>query len=304
MTLWKRFKKKKRALHEQWRKFKKFVIIPFVKPLESKKDSPRYIVSLTSYGKRLKDVAPYAIITLLNQRVRPDKVVLWVGHKDKENISKTMKSLTKKGLEIRFCEDIRAYTKLLPALEMFPDDYIITADDDIYYPKNWLEKLLNKHKENPTKIICHRAHGIKVDKNNNLLPYCQWNNCNGQTNLKNLFPTGVGGILYPPKCFHKDINNKELFKKLAPFADDIWYWAMAIINKEYFGEEYPHIVIENGYSIKLRNVDTSQEANENALENYNVHQDGNDVQFKAVVEYYPQIKEALKKIEPTAITKD
>jgi hypothetical protein len=43
------------------------------------------------------------------------------------------------------------------------------------------------------------------------------------------FPTGVGGILYPPKCFHKDIADKELFLKLAPNADDIWFWAMACL---------------------------------------------------------------------------
>ncbi|MCL2650484.1 MAG: glycosyltransferase family 2 protein [Candidatus Azobacteroides sp.] len=297
MNLWKLWKREKRILHEQWRKCKRIVLIPFLKPLGNKKNSPQYIVSLTSYGMRLTHTAPYAIITIFNQRVKPDKIVLWVGHKDKENIPKIMEKLTRKGLEIRFCEDMRSYTKLIPALETFSKDYIITVDDDVFYPRNWFEQLLATHKENPGKIICHRAHGMKVDENHDLLSYNQWSNCDGQTIRKNLFPTGVGGILYPPKCFHNDIKNRELFMKLTPYADDIWFWAMALINKDHWGEEYPYIVIENGYSIKLRDIDTRQTVNENALRNNNVDQNGNDRQLKAVIEYYPQIREMLKKIK-------
>jgi|GEM_PF-448927 len=289
--------------------------LPDIKPIVCK-NSTRYIVSLTSYGKRLKDTAPYAIITLLNQSVKPDKIILWIAYKDKENAPQIMNDLVEKGLEIRYCEDIKSYKKLVPAIENFPDDYIITADDDVYYPQNWFEQLMAEHKKNPKKIICHRAHGIKVDEYHNPNPYIEWDFGIEPKNyfvpsfvsqeqsmlrhqLESVFPTGVAGALYPPKCFHNDITNKELFMKLAPKADDIWFWAMAVINKKYFGEESPYVVIENGYSQNLQDIDIEQQKDDNALWNYNGLQGGNDKQLKAVIEQYPQIKEYLRRVKPT-----
>jgi len=291
-----------------------FAKIPLIKPLESK-NSPRYIISLTSYGKRLADTAPYAIITLLDQSVKPDKILLWVSHEDKGAIPDVLYKLTEKNLEIRFCADIKSYKKLIYALQEYPDDYIITADDDVYYPQNWFEQLLVQHKINPKKIICHRAHGIKVDINHNPLPYSVWDNCicpsiyfaqifvSQKQSISShqpeaVFPTGVSGILYPPNCLYKETINKELFMKLAPNADDIWFWAMAIINKEYFGHESPYIVIENGYSQNLQDIEPEQTQGGNALWNYN-SQGGNDIQLKSVIEKFSEIREVLRKITPS-----
>jgi len=268
-------------------------LIPTLEPLALPKE-PAYIVSLTSYGKRLKDTAPYAIISLFNQSVRPDRIILWVGRNDREKIPSVMAKLQEKGLDILFCEDVRSYTKLIPSLENFPNDYIITADDDIYYPQNWFEQLITEHKKNPKKIICHRAHGIKVDENHNLLPYNEWDYCAQVIQAERIFPTGVGGILYPPKCFHKDITNKELFMKLAPHADDVWFWAMAVINREYFGDESPYVVIEGGYSRDLDFVAPELEISNDTLNSSNVRNGGNDKQLKAVIEQYPQIKGRIK----------
>ncbi|MDR0305265.1 MAG: class I SAM-dependent methyltransferase [Chitinispirillales bacterium] len=273
-------------------------LIGTLKPLEPQ-NSPLYVVSLTSYGKRLACTAPYAIITLLNQSIKPDKIVLWVADEDKEKIPKLMKRLVEKGLEIRFCEDIKSYKKLIPALKTFPDSHIITADDDVYYPQDWFEQLITEHRKNPKKIICHRAHGIKVDENHNTLQYLQWDfGKHIQCCFESIFPTGVGGILYPPNVFIKDITDVDLFMKLAPKADDIWFWAMAVINKEYFGDKSPYIVIENGYSKYLQDVEPEQQQDGNALWNYNCAEGGNDKQLKAVIEHYPQLNDVLRKITP------
>jgi len=295
------------------KKRKTIKLIPRLTPLESK-NSPQYIVSLTSYGKRLTDTAPFAIVTLLNQTIKPDRVILWVANEDKESIPKIMGKLTEKGLEIRFCEDIKSYKKLIPALKSFPRDYIITADDDIFYPQNWLEQLLGEHKKTPHKIICHRAHGIKVDEGHNPIPYTKWDYSIKpriyfsqvfisqqqsvlRHQLESVFPTGSAGILYPPKCFHADTMNKNLFMNLAPYADDIWFWAMAVMNKEHFGEDSPYIVIAGSCLRTLSLIDPRQEKNGNALANYNWSKNGNDKQLKAIIEQYPQIMDVLRKIE-------
>jgi len=292
-------------------------LIASLKPLESK-SSPQYIISLTSYGKRLVDIVPFALITLFNQSIRPDRILLWIANDEKEYVPSIMEKLIEKGLEIHFCDDIKSYKKLIPAIEIFPDDYIITADDDLYYPKNWFEQLMIEHKKHPKKIVCHRANGIKVDEEHNPIPYVKWDGCIRPSlyfasifmqeeqsvlchQLESVFPTGGSGVLYPPSCFHKDITNRELFMKLAPHADDIWFWAMAVINEEYFGDDSPYTIIENGYSSNLQNIEPIQRNRNNALWHYNCSQNGNDKQLKAVIEQYPQIMDVLKKIQPFTI---
>ena len=32
------------------------------------------------------------------------------------------------------------HTKLVPALKAFPNDILVTADDDVFYPVNWFEQ--------------------------------------------------------------------------------------------------------------------------------------------------------------------
>jgi len=294
--------------YAEMRKSHTLDFIPLLKPLESV-NSPRYIVSLTSYGKRLVALAPYAILTLLNQSAKPDKVVLWVAHEDKGKIPQVLYDLTSKGLEIHFCEDIKSFKKLIFSIEMYPDDYIITVDDDVYYPQNWFAQLLSAHKKNPKKIICHRAHGIKVDEQYNPIPYLKWyRNIEPGTYFssmsderhfpESIFPIGMCGILYPPGCFHRDISNQSLYMRLAPKADDIWFWAMAVLNQEYYNGESPYIVVEKGYSTYLHEIDPELQRGENALWSYN-SQGGNDLQLKAVIEHYPQIREYLRKIVPT-----
>ena len=212
-----------------------------------------------------------------------------------------MEKLVEKGLEIRFCHDIKSYKKLIPALSEFPDDFIITADDDVFYHYDWFKILMLYHKKNPGKIICHRAHGITVDKNHNVLPYLRWDKCinpDQYFDQNSVFPVGIGGIFYPAKCFHKEVLNEDRFTKLAPFADDIWFWAMAVINKEYFGGGSPHIVAADSCTRDLWYVNAIEQIRGGALWDYNRSQGGNDKQLKAVMEHYPQIKERLRKLAP------
>jgi len=273
-------------------------MLPSLKPLVEK-NIPRYIVSLTTYGKRLVEMVHFTIITLLNQTIQPDKVVLWVANEEKERVTDILKTLVEIGLDIRFCEDIRSYKKLIPALEIFPNDYIITADDDVFYPEDWFEMLITEHKKNPQSIVCHRAHGIKMTASGKLCNYMDWyhqidNNYPDikQNNFK-IFPVGIGGTLFPPNCFHSDVQNKNLFMKLAPNADDIWFWAMAVLNSKRFNKNKPFSIVFNGYvDFKDYFIDIEEEKNGNALWKTNIH-GGNDKQLQAVIDYYPEIKRII-----------
>jgi hypothetical protein len=186
------------------------------------------IVSLTSYEPRFKKLI-LTLKCLLSQDVEPDRIILWVSYEDHAKIPISITNLSKKfkTFEIRQCEDIKSYKKLIPTLERFPNSYIVTADDDVYYPRSWLSSLIVTLPCTKT-IVTHRAHKPKF-MNGSLAPYNQWEHCVSQANKSIIMPTGIGGVLYTPECFVDQVFEEAKFMTLAPTADDIWFFWMARI---------------------------------------------------------------------------
>ncbi|MGB7758024.1 MAG: FkbM family methyltransferase [Salinisphaera sp.] len=188
----------------------------------------KVIISLTSYPARFATLH-LTLLNLLTQTVAPDRVVLWIAHNDRDALPESVTELAKQGLEIRYCEDLRSYKKIIPALKAFPKAYIATADDDCYYPPTWLEELVGLAATHGKAIPAHRIHRIRLDEQGYPLPYKNWawNFAESAEEHTLNFPTGIGGVLYPPGCFHPDVANPSLFEKLCPNADDIWLYWMA-----------------------------------------------------------------------------
>lgn len=262
--------------------------------INADKRSPKLIVSLTSFPERIPEIH-FTLYSLLTQNLKPDEVVLWLANEQFPNkeadLPQIVLDLQKNGLTIKWCEDLRSYKKLLPSLKEFPEDIIVVVDDDVYYPQNWLEKLYKQHLKFPKCVIGHRCHRIMLDAEGKPLPYRQWNKNSTQTkpSYRN-FLTGCGGVLYPPYSFYKDVDNIELFKKLAPYADDIWFWAMTVLNnvkiKTFWGRMRKVLLVNP--ERELRNTD------ELTLTKLNIAQDGNNKQMAAVIAEYPQILNKLK----------
>jgi hypothetical protein len=244
------------------------------------KKKPQFIVTLTSYGNRIHTVLPYAICSLFLQSVLPDRIILWLSEK---NITPRLKRLQELGLEIRFCDDIGSYKKLIPALIDFPDDVLISADDDIYYQKNWFFQLQDAYCKEPKKIHCHRALKIVFDKNKKMDSYLNWQKpIEGKCNIRHIFPTTGGGVIYPPYSFYHDVCDRNLFLRLAPKADDIWFWAMSVLKNTEIG------VIKSGFS-EIFEINPSL-TGEIPLWTTNLDEDGNDKQLHAVLEHYPELE--------------
>jgi len=108
-------------------------------------------------------------------------------------------------------------------------------------------------------------------------PYSEWSKIQQSNPSFNLFPTGVGGILYPPNSLHKDVTNRELFLKLSPTADDVWFKAMSLMNKTKVIS-----VVCNFEEVQI--IVGSQEGS--ALWKSNVVEFKNDTQIKNVFDYY------------------
>ena len=249
--------------------------------LVCREQGPRVIVSLTSYGRRVARTLKYPVYSMLLQSRRPDKIVVWL---DNENISESslpssVKRLEKYGVEIRFCEDIKSYKKLIPSLKLYPDDIIITIDDDIIYERNTLKCLLDRHSEYPDDIICTMAH-IPTFGAEGLNPYNDWklNVCYSDEEL--IFPLGGSGTLYPPHSLYKDVTDASLFMELAPQADDIWFWVMALKN----GKR----IRMSGLNRMYRQIDLMyQQTHKNSsLKDSNLGENRNDLQIKAVMSHY------------------
>lgn len=198
-------------------------VIPVAHPLPGK-----LIISLTSYPPRFGSLRR-TLESLLNQTVQADGVILWLAHDDVEALPEEIRELEQRGLSIRGVDDVRSYKKLVFALEAFPDAYIVTADDDVFYKPDWLEALVADSR--PGIITCHRAHRVPPATDGTLPRYKTWERDVQDTAARrpsrDILPTGLGGILYPPGALHPDVTDSAQFMALCPRADDLWFYWMA-----------------------------------------------------------------------------
>jgi len=242
----------------------------------------RYVISLTTHGKRTNQLAPIAIACLMNQSTPADQVVLWLPRR--ERVGKRLARLRKLGLVIIRCDDLGPYTKLIPALHRYPFANIITADDDVLYPPNWLAGFIEGNRAHPTRIVTGRAHEIAID-DDELRPYVTWHHQMTEVGDERLvFPTGVGGILYPPASFDQRVFDMGLIMRLTPKADDIWFWAMARLNRTKY-----HL-IEMAVDLRVMLINP---ANDDGLEANGNRDGGNDRQLRNVLNQFPVLKDFL-----------
>lgn len=254
-----------------------------VEPIVS---APRLIVSLTSFPARIKTVS-YTIESILLQKKKANIVVLWLGYdkfpNKEKDLPKRLRRLTSYGLTIKWCKDIRSYTKLIPSLEAFPDDIIVTVDDDVWYPPEWLEKLYNSYLKEPTLIHAHRVLQMTA-KDGNINKYVDW----GTQIFAPQEPsycwhlTGTGGVLYPPHCLYKDICDRKKFMAMAPSVDDIWFWVMAVL-------QHTRIRVVEGNIFTFEGVFI---VNNLSLWSDNVY-DKNDIALEKLIVAYPELKKLL-----------
>ena len=241
------------------------------------------VVSMTSFGRRVsQNVVYYTIISILKQTVKPDRIILWLD-RDKwndNNIPFKLKFLVTKGLEVKFCdENIKSFEKLIPTIKVCPNSVIITVDDDLIYPSRMIENMYNIHLKHPDAIICRKSLN-PILKNKEILPYRQWDNLqNKNFSGAYIFPQGFGGVLYPPNSLHKDVVNKDLFMKLCPYADDVWFWIMGLLK---------HTKKININKSALYGFDAFYQKMHKgaALADINVEENMNDIQIEKVLSYY------------------
>lgn len=237
-----------------------------------------YIVSLTSFPARINEVW-ITIETILRQSFKPDRVILWLAESQfpDRKVPDSLTSLVQRGLTIEFCnEDIRSHKKYFYAIEKYPNDFIITLDDDLYYDQHLLSNLINIHKQYPSAIATNRAHKITFS-GERMLPYRKWKHNVTQNQPSHLLvQTGGFGTIYQKADLYKDFNNSQLIRELAFHADDLWLKIMCFLNNK-------KVVTNSCYNKDPITVKSSQAEK---LVTVNVLQKGNDQQLKKLITFY------------------
>jgi hypothetical protein len=199
------------------------------------------IVSVTTVPERI-DRLHLTIESLFRQSLKPDRIILWLDDalqteastgQQISHIPTNLQKLVPRGLEISFTRDIGPFTSTISSLKAFPRSIIVTADDDVYYPKNWLKDLWDVHLRHPEGLICHQARLMIKKSARELAPYDSWGECfttfSGPT--ANIFPLTKGGLLIPPGVFKTEVFNETVFMDLCPKQDDAWLKTMALYSK-------------------------------------------------------------------------
>lgn len=239
----------------------------------------KIIISLTSFPERFETIDK-CLKSLLLQKIKPNRIIVYLGKDtDYSQITNKMHELEKYGIEYRIDSslDLRAHKKYFYAMQEFYNDIIVTADDDLYYPTNWLESLLESYKKYPNCVSARRVHRIKIE-NNKIISYNNWEDqCRKiREPSKLLLATGGSGALYPPHILSKETFNVNNIMKLCYEADDVWLKCMEILNDI-------NVVWVPNFEVDQIGVEKKQK---NALSQQNVDKCQNDIFLEKMMKYY------------------
>jgi hypothetical protein len=246
--------------------------------VNKKKRDKNIIFSFTSFPGRIADVW-IVVECLFRQTYKADKIILWLD-KEKfnlDNLPAKLKAQIPRGLEIKFVEDIRSHTKYYYALKEYSDSYVLTVDDDCYYPETLVENLIKINEQYPNSIASNRIHKLRFDSSL-LLPYRKWfhNYSPTQTVNGKYLLTGVSGVLYPPNIFDDGLFDVTNFMEKCMYADDIWLSVNAFrLNID--------IASNSEFNKDMISISKSSQVR---LLNYNSKGNGNDDQLSAVLKHF------------------
>ena len=184
------------------------------------------IVSLTTHSIRVAQVAKTAIFSILQNTYKDVHIVLTLYKDDIKLINDDLQLMIDAGLVelIVADKDLGPHLKYFYTMQKYRENPVITIDDDVIYPENMIEEMVNASKKYNC-IIGRRCYEIKSNMN-----YHKWL-WTGISQIKEPthknFATGIGGILYPPNCLDLSDNNVEEILKIK-YDDDFYLKALEV----------------------------------------------------------------------------
>ncbi len=200
------------------------------------------VASCTTTAGRLGTLA-LAIESILFQTVRPARVMVYLSDSiPPDAIPDSVLRLCRYGVELRFVDDIGPHTKLIYALQDFPAQTVVTFDDDIYYPANTFETLIDASTAAPGAIIGNWVRRLRFGWNGKVRKARAGKLMTPESQIVSIergakpldidfgnFAYGTSGVLYPPGCFDARVFDIATMRRLCPTEDDVWFKAMSLL---------------------------------------------------------------------------
>jgi hypothetical protein len=221
------------------------------------------IINLTSHGKRLSNVY-LAIESIGLGALLPSEITLWLDSNSVLALPRTITRLQRRGLEVKSSIDWGPHKKYYPyclsANRM--DSALITADDDVLYPRSWLSGLAAATSRDPEVMWCYRSRRIRLQQNGSgIEPYRYWTDAYSSEPSSLNFSTGVSGVALPPELLNRLKEAGDGFVGRCLFADDVWLNNHALRLGVKVGQVnelpciYPTIPQTQDVALAIRNVD-------------------------------------------------
>lgn len=187
------------------------------------------VVSLTTWGKRATTVY-LAIESIAAGRVRPSRLILWIDDERVfRNLPTTLRRLQARGLEVKLCANYRPHKKYYPYLESECEfeTPLVTADDDMLYPRSWLKALWEANRKHPLDINCFWGHEIALSEEQ-IAPVSKWKPLGSQKPSFLHAAAGGTGAIYPPPFLGALKRAGTGFEDCCPKDDDLWLHVQAV----------------------------------------------------------------------------
>jgi hypothetical protein len=232
------------------------------------------VVSLTSFGKRARTVS-FTIESIAQGDLLPSRLLLWLDEPALLGTPSAMLArLQSRGVEVLATENWGPHKKYFPfvASQAAFDVPLVTADDDVLYPADWLSSLMDRYRQHSDDVHCYRARIADLSQGH-LTPYATWQECATTEPSHRHFSIGMAGVLFPPSVLRQLRARGSEFSATCPRTDDIWLNLQA----QRVGAKVRQVRARPEYFMLLPGTQKS------GLLHGNVH-DGNDSALRAVYE--------------------
>lgn len=193
-------------------------------------DRSEVVVTMTTHGDRIRLVW-VALESIARGSALPRRLILFVDEPELANpLPSPLRRLQRRGLEILPAEPgLKVHAKYWPYVSTIlrHELPLVVSDDDMVYPRRWLQGLVDAHRARPDLVHGFRVHEIQC-VGGGLRPYHLWMPATGTSASFAHFATGVSGQIMPPALLDRLHERGERFRELAPRADDIWLHATAV----------------------------------------------------------------------------
>lgn len=195
----------------------------------TQKTEGRIIASLTTFPARIDNIW-IVIESILRQSQKPDMLFLWLSKEQFSSIDvlpKRLQNLQTRGLQIRLCDgDLCSHKKYYYVLRDYPNDHLITFDDDLIYPTNTISSIMEAATMYPDCVVGRYSNQVGIDDSGNVRFIRNKNRDVAFQPSWSVFIGSGGGTLFPAGFLPEIAKDKDTFMSICRTADDVWLNSM------------------------------------------------------------------------------